>query len=68
MLHPEVVSTMLQVVFDRANLSDHSVEDSVIMVWLHNRLQPLLFNLSQDHVAPFFGIVSGRNCSIQQQG
>lgn len=59
---------MLQVVFDRANLSDPSVSDSVVWQWLHIRLRPLLFKLSPDHVTPFFGIVAGRNCSIQQQG
>lgn len=66
-LHPQVISAMLQVVFDRANLSDHSVGSSVVMVWLQDRLPPLLYNLSQNHVAPFFGIVAGRNCTIQQQ-
>lgn len=68
MLHPQLESAMLQVVFDRANLSNHSVSDSVVQLWLQNRLGPLLFNLSQAHVAPFFGIVAGRNCSVQQQG
>ncbi|XP_044203497.1 uncharacterized protein LOC122979809 [Thunnus albacares] len=63
-----VRSAVLQVVFDRANLSDHSVGDSVVLIWLHNRLRPLLVNLSPDHVAPFFRILAGRNCSIEQQG
>ncbi|XP_040892778.1 uncharacterized protein LOC121181061 isoform X2 [Toxotes jaculatrix] len=63
-----VRSAMLQVVFDRANLSDHSVSDSVVSLWLHNRLRPLLVNLSPLHVAPFFRILAGRNCSIGQQG
>lgn len=59
---------MLQVVFDRANLSDHSVSDSVVSLWLRNRLRPLLVNLSPLYVAPFFRILTGRNCSIGQQG
>ncbi|XP_041790221.1 uncharacterized protein LOC121604710 [Chelmon rostratus] len=68
-MFPAVVrSAMLQVVFDRANLSDHSVGDSVVSLWLHNRLRPLLVNLSPLHVAPFFSILAGRNCSIEQQG
>ncbi|XP_075869320.1 uncharacterized protein LOC142879757 [Nelusetta ayraudi] len=67
-LHPPVIPAMLQVVFDRANLSRHSVDDAAVTVWLHNRLGPLLFNLSQNHVAPFFRIVAGRNCSVQQLG
>ncbi|KAG7485756.1 hypothetical protein JOB18_017770 [Solea senegalensis] len=66
---PSVVrSAMLQVVFDRANLSDPSVSDSTVILWLHNRLRPLLFDLSPGHVAPFFKILTGRNCSLEQQG
>ncbi|KAG7222575.1 hypothetical protein INR49_016172 [Caranx melampygus] len=66
---PSVVrSAMLQVVFDRANLSDHSVSERDILRWLQIRLRPLLFNLSPRHVAPFFGILTGRNCSVELQG
>ncbi|XP_050926437.1 uncharacterized protein mslnb isoform X45 [Lates calcarifer] len=68
MFSPPVRSAMLQVVFDRANLSDHSVSDAVVLLWLQKRLRPLLVNLSPQHVAPFFGILTGRNCSIEQQG
>lgn len=67
-LQPAVIPAMLQVIFDKANLSDPSVNDSVVWQWLHVRLRPLLFNLSPDHVAPFFSIMVGRNCSIQLQG
>ncbi|XP_034413383.1 uncharacterized protein LOC117747873 isoform X2 [Cyclopterus lumpus] len=68
-LPSEVRSAMLQVVFDRANLSDPSVADSEVSLWLRARLRPLLVNLSPAHVAPFFRILSGRNnCSIEQQG
>ncbi|XP_068444753.1 uncharacterized protein [Clinocottus analis] len=63
-----VRSAMLQVVFDRANLSHRSVGDSVVSLWLRNRLRPLLGNLSIEHVAPFFGILAGRNCSVERQG
>ncbi|KAE8300477.1 Mesothelin Pre-pro-megakaryocyte-potentiating factor [Larimichthys crocea] len=65
---PLVRSAFLQVVFDRANLSDHSVDDSDVSLWLRTRLRPLLVNLSPLHVAPFFAILAGRNCSIGQQG
>ncbi|CAN9510582.1 unnamed protein product [Ophioblennius macclurei] len=68
MFPSSVRSAMLQVVFDRANLSDHSVSDTEALVWLHDRLRPLLVGLSPMHVAPFFGILAGRNCSIGQQG
>ncbi|XP_042340408.1 uncharacterized protein LOC121941647 [Plectropomus leopardus] len=63
-----VRSAMLQVVFDRANLSTHSVGDSVVSMWLQKRLRPLLVNLSPQHVALFFDMLVGRKCSIQQQG
>ncbi|XP_074485882.1 uncharacterized protein LOC141764496 isoform X2 [Sebastes fasciatus] len=68
MFQSAVRSAMLQVVFERANLSDHLVGDSVVSQWFHNRLRPLLVNLSLRHVAPFFRILAGRNCSIEQQG
>ncbi|KAM3623866.1 uncharacterized protein V6R79_016463 [Siganus canaliculatus] len=68
LLPTAVRSAMLQVVFDRANLSDHSVSDSMVLLWLRQRLPPLLVRLSPQHVAPFFSILSRRNCSIQQQG
>ncbi|XP_067354741.1 uncharacterized protein [Channa argus] len=61
-----VRSTMLQVVFDRANLS--SVSDSDVSLWLRKRLPPLLINLSPVQVAPLFAILAGRSCSIGQQG
>lgn len=63
-----VRSALLQVVFDRVNLTDSSVSDSVVTLWLSKRLPPLLLNLSQLQVAPLFTIWTGRNCSIGQQG
>ncbi|KAM9857099.1 uncharacterized protein ACBR49_000773 isoform 2-T2 [Aulostomus maculatus] len=67
-LSSPVRSAILQVVFDRANLSDHSVGDSAVSEWLHSRLRPLLVDLSPQHVSPFFKILAGRDCSIEQQG
>ncbi|XP_061736319.1 uncharacterized protein LOC133538652 isoform X1 [Nerophis ophidion] len=71
--HQEVIpapvrSAMLEVVFNRANLSHSSVNDSVVSVWLRSRLGPLLFNMSHQHVSPFFEILAGRNCSLEQEG
>ncbi|XP_023814440.1 uncharacterized protein LOC101168922 isoform X2 [Oryzias latipes] len=63
-----VRSAMLQVVFYRANLSSQSVSDAIVSLWLQVRLRPLLVNLAPYHVAPYFQILSGRNCSIEQQG
>ncbi|XP_010776779.1 uncharacterized protein, partial [Notothenia coriiceps] len=68
MFPSSVRSALLQVVFDRANLSDPSVGDSEVMLWLHDRLRPLLVELLPRHVALFFRILEGRNCSIEEQG
>ncbi|RVE75914.1 hypothetical protein OJAV_G00003530 [Oryzias javanicus] len=63
-----VRSAMLQVVFNRANLSSPSVSDSVVLLWLKVRLRPLLVNLVPDHVTPYFNILAGRSCSTEKQG
>ncbi|KAK1886019.1 Mesothelin-like protein [Dissostichus eleginoides] len=68
MFPSSVRSALLQMVFDRANLSDPSVGDSEVMLWLHDRLRPLLVELLPRHVAPFFRILEGRKCSIEEQG
>ncbi|KAF6736398.1 hypothetical protein FQA47_009167, partial [Oryzias melastigma] len=63
-----VRSAMLQVVFNRANLSSPSTSDSVVLLWLQVRLRPLLVNLVPDHVTPYFNILAGRSCSLENQG
>ncbi|XP_051940160.1 uncharacterized protein LOC127613259 isoform X1 [Hippocampus zosterae] len=63
-----VRSALLEVVFDRASLSQPSVRDSVVSSWLRVRLPPLLFQLSPRHVSPFFQILSAKNCSVERQG
>ncbi|XP_061534693.1 uncharacterized protein LOC133403640 [Phycodurus eques] len=63
-----VRSAMLEVVFDRAKLFDPTVNDSVVSVWLLYRLPPLLFQLSPQHVSPFFKILAAKNCSVERQG
>ncbi|XP_027874233.1 uncharacterized protein mslnb isoform X10 [Xiphophorus couchianus] len=68
MMPSAVRSAMLEVVFDRANLSHPSVEDSVVSVWLNNRLPPLVISLIPSQVNPYFQILVGRNCSIGHQG
>ncbi|XP_077426676.1 uncharacterized protein LOC144055006 [Vanacampus margaritifer] len=68
-LYPASVrSAMLEVVFDRAKLSEPSVSDSVVSVWLRDRIPPLLFELSPQHVSPFFAILTAKSCSIERQG
>ncbi|XP_077575260.1 uncharacterized protein LOC144198224 [Stigmatopora nigra] len=63
-----VRSAMLDVVFNRAGLSEPSVNDSVVSTWLQDRLPPLLIRLSPRHVSPFFQILAGKNCSVERQG
>ncbi|XP_038142791.1 uncharacterized protein mslnb isoform X2 [Cyprinodon tularosa] len=68
-LMPSTVrSAMLQVVFDRANLSRQSVGDSEVSQWFQYRLPPLVINLTSSQVNPYFQIMQGRNCSIERQG
>ncbi|XP_048870278.1 uncharacterized protein LOC125742380 isoform X1 [Brienomyrus brachyistius] len=63
----EIKSTLLQVVFERGNLSSPSVSDNEILLWLKFRLRPLLPSLNSSQVAPFFSIVRNRNCNISQE-
>ncbi|KAJ8246485.1 hypothetical protein GJAV_G00268340 [Gymnothorax javanicus] len=62
-----VRSAMLGHVFDQGILYQSSVSDTEILFWLHNRLSPLLPDLSIKHVAPFFKIVQDRQCNTSQQ-
>nr|XP_023670663.1 uncharacterized protein LOC111845464 isoform X1 [Paramormyrops kingsleyae] len=63
----EIKSTLLQVVFDRGNLSSPGVSNNEILLWLKLRLRPLLPSLNSSQVAPFFNIVRNRNCNISQE-
>lgn len=58
----DVRQVLLQQVFDNANLKDPEV-----LVWLGQRLHPLLPNLTDEHVAPLFNIVRHRDCNISQK-
>ncbi|KAI1896190.1 hypothetical protein AGOR_G00092260 [Albula goreensis] len=62
-----VRSEMLQQVFDRGGLAEPSVSDADVQVWLTKRLRPLLANLSEAHVAPYFSIVKERHCITSQE-
>ncbi|XP_053273901.1 uncharacterized protein LOC128435137 [Pleuronectes platessa] len=68
MIPSPVRSAMLQVVFDRADLSSDSVSDSAVMPWLLLRLPPLLVGLLPRHVESYFTIMNRRNCSIEELG
>ncbi|XP_045572014.1 uncharacterized protein [Salmo salar] len=58
----DVRQVLLQQVFDNANLKDPEV-----LVWLGQRLHPLLPNLTDEHVAPLFNIVRHRDCNTSQE-
>ncbi|KAG5278329.1 hypothetical protein AALO_G00097760 [Alosa alosa] len=60
-------SVMLQQVFNRAKLSESSVPDTEVLVWLNDRMTFLLPNLSPSHVAPYFDIIRVRQCNTSQQ-
>ncbi|XP_020349026.1 uncharacterized protein mslna [Oncorhynchus kisutch] len=63
----DVRQVLLQQVFDNANLPDPSIKDPEVLVWLGQRLRPLLPNLTEEHVAPLFNIVRHRGCNISQE-
>ncbi|KAM9472613.1 uncharacterized protein ACWYII_007859 [Salvelinus alpinus] len=63
----DVRQVLLQQVFDNANLSDPSIKDPEVLVWLGQRLRPLLPNLTEEHVAPLFNIVRHRDCNTSQE-
>ncbi|CAB1341769.1 unnamed protein product [Coregonus sp. 'balchen'] len=63
----DVRQVLLQQVFNNANLSDPSIKDPEVLVWLGQRLRPLLPNLTEEHVAPLFNIVRHRDCNTSQE-
>ncbi|XP_042163032.1 uncharacterized protein LOC112226049 [Oncorhynchus tshawytscha] len=63
----DVRQVLLQQVFDNANLSDPSIKDPEVLVWLGQRLRPLLPNLTEEHVAPLFNIIRHRHCNTSQE-
>uniref|UniRef100_A0AAV2JHR2 Uncharacterized protein n=1 Tax=Knipowitschia caucasica TaxID=637954 RepID=A0AAV2JHR2_KNICA len=62
----EVTSSLLQTALDKANLSSPSVSDPDYLLWLNDRLNPLLVNLSSTLVTPLFDTVQSRSCNISQ--
>ncbi|XP_076838687.1 uncharacterized protein LOC143484076 isoform X2 [Brachyhypopomus gauderio] len=65
---PAVVrTTLLQQVFDRANLSSPSVTDEQVQEWLRRALPPLIPDLPATLVPQYFSIVVNRPCPVLQQ-
>ncbi|KAK2916614.1 hypothetical protein Q8A67_000988 [Cirrhinus molitorella] len=63
---PAVKTVMIQQIFDRVSLSNLSITDQEVLVWIEKRLNPLLANLSESLVSPFFTILNARDCNITQ--
>ncbi|XP_051570817.1 uncharacterized protein mslna [Myxocyprinus asiaticus] len=67
-LTQDVKDTLMQQIFDRVSLSNLTIRNEEVLVWINKRLQPLLNNLTESFVAPFFSILNARNCNITQTG
>lgn len=65
-LTPDVNAALIKQIFDRANLSNINVTNQEVVDWFQKRLKPLLANLSESVVSPFFTILSTRDCNITQ--
>ncbi|RXN16099.1 hypothetical protein ROHU_027707 [Labeo rohita] len=62
----EVKTALIKNVFDRPILSNLSITNQEVVVWLQKRLNPLLANFSESLVSPFFTILNTRDCNITQ--
>ncbi|XP_016392400.1 uncharacterized protein LOC107727132 [Sinocyclocheilus rhinocerous] len=62
----DVKAALIKQIFDRASLSNLSITNQEVVVWIQKRLKPLLANLSESLVSPFFTILNTRDCNITQ--
>ncbi|XP_016105313.1 uncharacterized protein [Sinocyclocheilus grahami] len=62
----DVKAALIKQIFDRASLSNLSITNQEVVVWIQSRLNPLLANLSESLVSPFFTILNTRDCNITQ--
>ncbi len=65
-LTQDVRAALIKQIFDRASLSNLSITNQEVLVWIQIRLDPLLANLSESLVSPFFTILNTRDCNITQ--
>ncbi|XP_067221288.1 uncharacterized protein [Chanodichthys erythropterus] len=65
-LTQDVKAALIKQIIDRVNLSNLTIPDQEVVVWLNSRINPLLANLSESLVSPLFSILSTRNCNITQ--
>ncbi|XP_058625899.1 uncharacterized protein mslna [Onychostoma macrolepis] len=66
LLTQDVRAALIKQIFDRASLSNPSITNQEVEVWIQRRLKPLLANLSESLVSPFFTILNTRDCNITQ--
>uniref|UniRef100_A0A8C1ZK03 Mesothelin a n=1 Tax=Cyprinus carpio TaxID=7962 RepID=A0A8C1ZK03_CYPCA len=65
-LTQDVKAALIKQIFERANLSNLNITNQEVDVWIQKRLNPLLTNLSESLVSPFFTILNKRDCNITQ--
>ncbi|XP_016414988.1 uncharacterized protein LOC107745597 [Sinocyclocheilus rhinocerous] len=65
-LTQDVKAALIKQIFDRASLSNLSITNQEVVVWIQKRLNPLLANLSESLVSPYFTILNTRDCDITQ--
>ncbi|XP_073712736.1 uncharacterized protein mslna [Misgurnus anguillicaudatus] len=65
-LTQDVKTTLIQQIFNRANLSNVNTSNDEVLSWINTRLNPLLTNLTDSLVTPLFGILGTRDCNITQ--
>ncbi|KAL4624398.1 hypothetical protein GN956_G17874 [Arapaima gigas] len=63
----EVKSALLQEVLDKGDLSAPPFLQSQVLIWLTNRLTPLLSGLTASQVPLIFNIVLNRSCNTVQE-
>ncbi|XP_057202669.1 uncharacterized protein mslna [Triplophysa rosa] len=65
-LTQDVKAALIRQIFDRANLSNANTSNEEFVTWINSRIKPLLTNLTDSLVTPFFDILSTRDCNITQ--
>ncbi|KAA0705446.1 hypothetical protein E1301_Tti016980 [Triplophysa tibetana] len=63
-LTQNVKAALIRQIFDRANLSNANTSNEEFVTWTNVRMKPLLDNLTDSLVTPFFDILRTRDCNI----
>ncbi|XP_052399699.1 uncharacterized protein LOC127946925 [Carassius gibelio] len=65
-LRQDVKSALIKQIFDRALLSNLSIPNQEAVIWLQKRIRPLVDNLSESFVSPFFNFLNKTDCNVTQ--